>query len=144
MSPKTKRGATTSIGSSSWRMTVFWPPRSPSAQTWIRGKPRPSGSAPPASTPPPRQCQPQNGPFPSCDLRDDLEPCSESSEGGSRRFPAAHREDYAALSDVQTLIMKRKAISEIPPAAISSPLLYIFTSSTAEGTKNADRTIIIK
>lgn len=44
------------------------------------------------------------------------------------------------LSDVQTLVMKRKAISEVPPAAISSsPLLYIFTSTTAEkGTKHGN------
>lgn len=146
MSLKRKRGETNShnpAGSSSWRASVFWPPHSPSARTWIRGKPRPSGSLPP---PPPRQCQPQNGPFPSCDLRDDLKPWSESSEGGSRRFPAAHREDYCGVGRADFNNEEKSHFWGSPCSDfLSSPLLYISTPSTAEeGTKNGrDRTILI-
>lgn len=84
---KRKRGASKSHDpfGGSWRMSVFWPPRSPSAQTWIRGKPRPSGSASPSSSA--SSVSATKRPFPllwpmiwSCGAR--------ASEGGGRRVPA--------------------------------------------------------
>lgn len=68
----------------------------------------------------PRQCRSQNGPFPSCDL------WSEAVEREQRgRGPKGPRtESTSVLSDVRSIIMKGKAIAEVPPAAISSSVLH--------------------